>query len=270
MTITFYCYSGTGNTLWAAQQFAPHFPSVKIVPYPENPSSIILPSDAIIGFFFLVHMWGPPRRVRHFLNHVTLNPEAYYFAVAVNAGQVATTLTAVETLLNTRNTTLSLGLDLVMPTNYIPWGDVAPIDAQHQRFHLASQKIATVIPLIQARQRGVVERGKFWHNVIFPTLNTLSTPHIPKMDNNFWVTEKCNSCGLCVKICPSKNIKLVNKKPTWYHNCEQCLACLNLCPNHACQYGKKTIKYGRYHHPEIKAQDLIKLHHPNNVDDLEA
>lgn len=265
MTITFYCYSGTGNTLWAARALSAHIPTAEIVPYPENPAAHTLPADGVFGFFFPVHMWGPPRRVLTFLNTVSLPTEAYYFAVAVNAGQVATTLTVVEKRLKTHGITLSLGLDLVMPTNYIPWGDVAPIAAQQQRFETAKQKIAQAAPLIQSRQRGAVDRGKFWHSVVFPPLNKLSTPHIPEMDNNFWVTETCNGCGICAKICPPQNIEMKNKQPVWHHTCEQCLACLNLCPNRACQYGKKTIKYGRYHHPEIRALDLIKLHHPEDA-----
>lgn len=45
---------------------------------------------------------------------------------------------------------------------------------------------------------------------------------------------------------------------TWLNHCEQCLACIQWCPQEALQYGKKTPAYERYHHPEIKLQDLLR------------
>jgi MinD superfamily P-loop ATPase len=77
------------------------------------------------------------------------------------------------------------------------------------------------------------------------------------MDRSFWTQEQCNHCGLCQRICPVKNIQLVNGMPSWLHHCEQCLACLHWCPQEAIQFGKSTISRQRYHHPEVKQEDLL-------------
>ena len=36
-----------------------------------------------------------------------------------------------------------------------------------------------------------------------------------------------------------------------------CFACLQWCPQEAIQFGKKTPKYERYHHPEVTVQDML-------------
>ena len=77
------------------------------------------------------------------------------------------------------------------------------------------------------------------------------------MDKSFWVDEKCNACAICRSICPCGNIALEAGKPVWLHHCEQCLACIQWCPREAIQFGKKTPRYERYHHPEVTLQDML-------------
>ncbi|TFG01452.1 MAG: hypothetical protein EU539_14035 [Promethearchaeota archaeon] len=76
-------------------------------------------------------------------------------------------------------------------------------------------------------------------------------------DKNFYADENCDSCGICKKVCPVNNIKIVAGKPRWHNQCQQCLACLHFCPQEAIQYGKNTLGRRRYHHPEISFFDMI-------------
>jgi len=48
----------------------------------------------------------------------------------------------------------------------------------------------------------------------------------------FYVSKKkCNSCGLCVKLCPTHNIKENNNGlPSWGRSCLLCLTCELKCP----------------------------------------
>jgi len=50
---------------------------------------------------------------------------------------------------------------------------------------------------------------------------------------------------------------MMNGIPTWHGHCEHCLGCLQWCPKEAIQFRKVTLKYKRYHHPAIKADDMI-------------
>ena len=46
----------------------------------------------------------------------------------------------------------------------------------------------------------------------------------------------CNGCGLCAENCPRKAIRMVGKKrkrPYWTYKCEQCMRCAGYCPRKA-------------------------------------
>ena len=47
------------------------------------------------------------------------------------------------------------------------------------------------------------------------------------------ISKTCNACGLCVKLCPTKNLELANGEITHNHNCTLCLRCVNACPKQA-------------------------------------
>jgi NAD-dependent dihydropyrimidine dehydrogenase PreA subunit len=50
----------------------------------------------------------------------------------------------------------------------------------------------------------------------------------------FYVADDgCNSCGLCIRACPVKAIKLRDGRPRWSWSCEACQRCINLCPQRA-------------------------------------
>ena len=77
------------------------------------------------------------------------------------------------------------------------------------------------------------------------------------MDEKYYVDENCNGCGICQKICPVDNIKLVNEKPEWQHKCQMCTACLHYCPQIAIQWGEYTPGRERYNHPKIEMKELL-------------
>jgi len=50
------------------------------------------------------------------------------------------------------------------------------------------------------------------------------------LTKTLYASYKCNNCNLCIKECPVKAIKTVNKRPFWTIKCESCLKCMNNCP----------------------------------------
>ena len=137
-----------------------------------------------------------------------------------------------------------------------PLGGPGSSEKQNALFAAARTKIPNIVQEINHRAKMPVEKGPLWQRIVFTWLYKLSFPHIPEMDKKFWVDERCNECGLCIKVCPSNNIMMSNDKLTWQNHCEQCLACIQWCPQEALQYGKKTSAYSRYHHPEVNFKDL--------------
>ncbi|WP_338028388.1 EFR1 family ferrodoxin [Clostridium taeniosporum] len=52
---------------------------------------------------------------------------------------------------------------------------------------------------------------------------------------------KCTSCGLCVKLCPMGNLKLLNGKIEVKEKCTMCYRCISSCPKQAITLlGKKV------------------------------
>lgn len=47
---------------------------------------------------------------------------------------------------------------------------------------------------------------------------------------SYYASYKCTNCNLCIKQCPVKAIKKVNKRPFWTFKCESCMKCMNRCP----------------------------------------
>lgn len=50
---------------------------------------------------------------------------------------------------------------------------------------------------------------------------------------SYYASYKCTNCNLCIKQCPVKAIKKVNKRPYWTFKCESCMKCMNNCPTDA-------------------------------------
>jgi ferredoxin len=257
MKIRLYVYTGTGNSLWVARQLAGELKkaAIEFMPYPKKPLKV---QAEAVGIIFPVHIWGLPGRVIQFVNHLKAKPSTYFFAVAVNAGQPAATLLQLQRLMASRGLSLSLGYSIVLPSNYIPWGGPGPTDAQQKRFKEARVKVKAIAGSVLRREGNKVERGPWWQNIFFSLLYKLSFRQVPQMDKKFWADDKCNSCGICAHVCRAGNIEMTEGKPAWLHRCEQCLACLHWCPLEAIQYGEKTVRYQRYHHPEVILKDMLE------------
>ncbi|MCJ7665082.1 MAG: EFR1 family ferrodoxin, partial [Desulfobacterales bacterium] len=223
---------------------------------PRSKKAFNVQADAV-GIIFPVHIWGLPSSVIQFVNHLKVKPETFLFAVAVNAGQPAATLLQLQKLMAIRNLVLSLGYSICLPSNYIPWGGPGPMDAQQKLFKEAREKMQAIAGSVHRRERNKVERGPLWQNILFSFIYRMSFQKVRTMDKKFWADEKCNSCGICSQVCPAADIEMTNGKPAWLHRCEQCLACLQWCPQEAIQYGDKTVKYQRYHHPEVLLKDML-------------
>jgi ferredoxin len=257
MKTDLFYYTGTGNSLWAARTLANALGDSEVLPIAGCPGPTVRSGADAVGILFPVHIWGAPRRVRAFVDALEPDPSRYHFAVALNAGQVAATLLQLKKRMDVRGLPLASGFELLMPSNYIPWGGPGPEEKRRQRMAGAREKLGRIAAAVAARAVQPVEKGPLWQNLVLTWLNRLAFPRVPAMDKGFWVDSKCIACGICQSVCPCGNIEMQAGKPVWQHRCEQCLACIQWCPQEAIQYGKKTPGYERYRHPEVTLPEMI-------------
>jgi ferredoxin len=57
----------------------------------------------------------------------------------------------------------------------------------------------------------------------------------------YYASSTCNNCGLCIKQCPVKAIKMVDNRPFWTFNCESCMHCMSYCPHRAIETAHGAI-----------------------------
>jgi ferredoxin len=252
-----YYFTGTGNSLWTARILAKEIGGAELVSMLEPNKKRSIAKVKSIGLVFPVHMWGIPNLVLKFIDKMPKSSDIYYYAAAVNAGQVSRTLVQLGNIFKKQRLILSSGIDIVMPSNYIPWGGPGPLENQKKCFDDTHQRIKQRSVKIKNLKTDKIDKGPLWQRIIFTALYKITFNMIRKMDKDFWTDDKCNFCGICVKICPAKNILLREGKPGWMNNCEQCLSCIQWCPTKSIQYGKKTPGYERYHHPEVKIADIL-------------
>jgi ferredoxin len=257
MDATIFYYTGTGNSLWVARTIAHELGDALLVPVSECAERETVDSKTI-GVVFPVHIWGVPAPVIRFVKTLRGSRPAYIFGCAVHAGQVSNTLVQLKKVMAGDGLPLSAGFEIRMPSNYIPWGGPGPQEKQHELFTIARNKISRVAVGIRGRAILPVERGPLWQRIVFTAFYNLSLSHVPGMDKKFWADDRCDACGICLRVCPASNITLREGKPLWNHRCEQCFACLQWCPQEAIQYGKRTPRYQRYHHPEVVLKDVLQ------------
>lgn len=244
-------FSGTGNSKFAAE-FLAEKTNDKILEIGEqingNNFTFCIAEGEKIGFVFPIYAWQPPKIVKEFLSRLTIagiNDKTYTYSVITCGSDVGKGFALLEKQLHTRRLHLNGKASLAMPDNYIVMYDVGSQSESAEKVKKAKIRLAKIAEkLVAEKSFEDIERTAmpaFKSYVIGAFFNKFLTS--PK---KFYAEKTCTSCGLCEKICPTKNIK-VDKTPVWGNNCTVCLACIHRCPVRAIQYGKGTKARGRYY-----------------------
>lgn len=250
-------FTGTGNSAYIAEEIAKKT-NDKVVSISklvnENNYDINLEKDENIGFIFPIYAWAPPAMVIEFIKKVKFNnlSSNYIFSVATCGANIGNAMKYVDKALESKNLNLHSGFSVIMPNNYIIMGDVDSKKDENLKLEKSKDEVIKIVSVIKNKEKGVFKVTKGFMGAI---LTSIVSPLFNKhgMDTSkFYADDKCIGCGVCERVCNCKSITLVNKKPTWKKECTQCLACIHACPTKALQYGKGTIKKGRYINPYYK------------------
>ncbi len=258
MKTTIFYFTGTGNSLQVARDLAMELGGAEVISIPKAMETGAGYDADCVGIVFPVYMFGMPLIVAEFARKLTAKAGAYIFAVATYAGIPGATLVHLKKLLESRGMKLAAGFGVVMPGNYTPLYGAPSQRAQEKIFSKAKMKVKEIAEVVKARKSVKPVAGNFVMNLIlWDPIYRWGSSYIHESDKYFRAGEKCNSCGICGKVCPVSNIEMQGGKPVWGHNCQQCMACLQWCPREAIQMGRTTEGRKRYRHPAIRIDDMM-------------
>ena len=253
MTHIFY-FSGTGNSLKVARDLAQELGDAKITFIPKAIRDGIDLSAERIGIIYPVYAFGMPLIVSRFIASLKPVDRKYIFAVATYACYPGWTLVENARLLAKTGLKLSAGFLIYMPDNYIPFFGAIKEAKQKQIFQWEEKHIKVIAEIIRRDEEIKVRPYMFYTSIIY---GSFIRSRYHSGDKSFSTDETCNSCGICVKLCPVDNIKLNSGKPYWLHKCEHCLTCLQWCPKESIQYTRLTKSKKRYHNPHVTLEDML-------------
>jgi ferredoxin len=252
--IIFY-FSGTGNSLKAAKDVAEALGDTKLA-FTEGGFDLADEYERV-GFVFPSYAGSAPDIVVDFIKRLNFSaPQKYLFAVVTCRETQGNSSIAVNSALKPKGLSLSYSASLKTVGNYIL---EYPLQ-KNQDGILKNAEKRTADIAADIKNKAVSKIGKC-QNPPLRLFHAVGNRFFRFTERRFYASDACAACGLCVKLCPVKNIQIIDKKPVFLHkNCTNCLACLHYCPQKAVECGKITMKKGRgrYHHAEISAGEMLK------------
>jgi len=236
----------------------------------------------VIGVVFPVYgIFRIPYIVQRFVPKLGDLSSKYIFAVSTYGSMAGGALKTFGKTVESCGGRLSAGFSVKMPVNNISLPSLVYSgtigDKERKSFANWRKRLDYVCEYVGARKEGKFEvSNRLAVSLLYPLdryygrwrieskYNKLTNSHLktdelwPLMDVSLHSDEKCDGCGICSRICPVNNIKMVDHAPEWQHRCERCMACLQWCPKEAIQFEKVSIGRKRYHHPDVELADMLK------------
>ncbi|MER0282015.1 EFR1 family ferrodoxin [Clostridioides difficile] len=250
-----YYFTGTGNSMRAAQVIAQELNNTEIISMRTSPSDYSKLTAERIGFIFPVYHWTIPETVIQFIKNLELSPDAYIFAISMPAFINGKSMEELALLLKEKGCNLSYGNKVYSVANYVAM--YPPFPNPKKRVPKTEEQLRIISKEISQKEIRNYPKPNFLVNTLFHKIMDHYIKNCPSNDKYFKVWDDCISCGLCFKVCPCKNIIMQNGKPTFQHQCNQCMACISFCPKESINFPYFTRKRKKYHNPYISSNDIV-------------
>lgn len=247
-------FTGTGNTLKAAKDYAKAFPDAILTRISDNNIGYsIEPDEDTVGIFCPVYYGCAPRMVIEFVKRLRFQGTPYFFTVTTCGSSDFAAAAQIRQILKKNGGLVSASFCYSYPANNQT--SYAPTSASSAA-GINKRNEAEI-----AKDAGVIRRKEIvpFHapNPALMSLAKAATNAIrPSSDSGFHTDDKCVGCGICAAVCPANNISMEEHKPKWNHHCERCTACMQVCPKQNIQFQNKSQAWGRYINPDISVEEL--------------
>jgi ferredoxin len=238
------CFSGTGNTWSIAEQYALAFTQRgrevtlrRLEDVVHTDVSAELASYDLLGLGYPIHAFNAPRLMAEFITHLPRAAGQGVFLFVTAGGSVGGAFDwAREHLTHLGYTVLHEAR--YYASNNLCWAGHAPAadrTAQAKRLTwLAVDAQEAVAEIVAGSERHIyandLVRLLGSHLVWWLYLLGCRFLHW-----HFSASSQCDGCGLCVRTCPTTNIRLADGRLHFGTQCTFCMRCLNVCPQRALQ-----------------------------------
>ena len=243
-------YSATGNTRFAARYLADKLgvKNVNILELTDTPE----PGNSV-GLMFPIYCWGIPPVFSNFIEKLLpkIKKDTYLWAACTCGDETGVALKRLDRFIQkSRGRGIDAMWSVIMPNTYVllPGFDVDSRKVEEKKLSDAPARLDRIALQIENREAGIydVKEGSL------PSLRSAVFPLFVRwgVSTKRWhVSEACIGCGKCERICPAKNIKLVDGRPVWGDRCYSCCGCFHCCPVNAIAYGSITKGKSQYLRP---------------------
>ena len=240
-------FSGTGNSAYAAKRIGNGIgdEAINLFERIRNHDNAAIHSDRPWVVVVPTYAWRIPRLVQHWLEHTELAGNRNIYFVMTCGDNIGNAGKYLRKLCAEKNLHYRGCAAVIMPENYSALFPTPTLTKALKTIHKAEGVIDQIVAYIRNGESLPQPVITFQDRITSGIVNGLFYPlfvHAKK----FYATAACISCGKCVNVCPTKNIRLENGKPVWGKSCTHCMACICRCPKEAIEYGQHSRGLTRY------------------------
>lgn len=250
-----YYFSGTGNTAFVASEFQDNYKkkgiSVDLFPIETIETVTSQGKYDFLMIGFPTYAFYPPQMVIDFVKKLPEVKDKPVILFGTAGGSAGASFVVLEKILKKKNYDVVSNFLYVMPDNvYFIFGKDTDKD-EHIDLLITStkEKIKQDFEIIMSGKSKFVKCGlglRLMSSIVSFFFNIGQN----QKKRWFWDKKECVMCGLCAKVCPTKNITIKKEKGKviFGNNCMFCTRCYNFCPKKAIHYKSinKTKNFKRY------------------------
>ena len=256
MDTVIYYFSGTGNSLYAAKKLHEcivHSELRSIVQ--SNADRHFTDSAGRIIFVFPLYYLSFPKIVMDFISRYQVGKGMDVVCVATRGfPPMGGVIRHFRKIMKKKGAVVRHGFYLDMPSNDVILFGLQTKEKQLEILRTIDGQINGILKAISGKKT-YLEKEPFGL-LRYVRHNAAYLSKLPRVSRNFFAQDSCTACGVCAKVCPMQNVKIVDKKPKWGNGCQLCEACINYCPQRAIQFGRSSAKRDRYSNPNVSRQEI--------------